>query len=176
MTEYYFDTETTGFDPLKCKIITIQWQRLSWSGEPIGELNILKEWKSSEEAILKEFLPNLRTTKPFDFIPVGKNLLFDFLFLSKRAERYGLNGLDLQFWHDKPFLDIKPILIMINEGNFAREEFKAIPEIKEAHLVYGVYDIITRLETDIMQDLKDTISQKIRRIEKIRSTLTMIVY
>ena len=56
------------------------------------------------------------------------------------------------------------------------EELKAIPEIKEAHLVYGVYDIITRLETDIMQDLKDTISQKIRRIEKIRSTLTMIVY
>jgi len=56
------------------------------------------------------------------------------------------------------------------------EELKALPEIKEAHLVYGVYDIITRLETDIMQDLKDTISQKIRRIEKIRSTLTMIVY
>ena len=56
------------------------------------------------------------------------------------------------------------------------EELKAIPEIKEAHLVYGVYDIITRLETDIMQDLKDTINQKIRRIKKISSTLTMIVY
>ena len=56
------------------------------------------------------------------------------------------------------------------------EELKAIPEIKEAHLIYGVYDIITRLETDIMQDLKDTVNQKIRRIKKVRSTLTMIVY
>jgi DNA-binding Lrp family transcriptional regulator len=56
------------------------------------------------------------------------------------------------------------------------EELKAMPEVKEAHLVYGVYDIITRLETETLQNLKDTISQKIRRIEKIRSTLTMMVY
>lgn len=70
------------------------------------------------------------------------------------------------------------VLINADSGSESEvlEELKAIPEIKEAHLVYGVYDIITRLETDIMQDLKDTISQKIRRIEKIRSTLTMIVY
>jgi DNA-binding Lrp family transcriptional regulator len=52
---------------------------------------------------------------------------------------------------------------------------KAIPEVKEAHMVYGVYDIIARIETETMQDLKDTISWKIRRLDKVRSTLTMIV-
>ena len=51
---------------------------------------------------------------------------------------------------------------------------KAIPEVKEAHMVYGVYDIIARIETETMQDLKDSISWKIRRLNKVRSTLTMI--
>ena len=55
------------------------------------------------------------------------------------------------------------------------KDLKVIPEVKEAHMVYGVYDIIARIETETMQDLKDTISWKIRRLDKVRSTLTMIV-
>ncbi|MEM2893239.1 MAG: Lrp/AsnC ligand binding domain-containing protein [Candidatus Bathyarchaeia archaeon] len=54
-------------------------------------------------------------------------------------------------------------------------ELKEIPEVKEAHMVYGVYDIIARVETETMQELKDVISWKIRRLDKVRSTLTMIV-
>lgn len=50
-----------------------------------------------------------------------------------------------------------------------------VSEVKEAHMVYGVYDIIARIETETMQDLKDIISWKIRRLDKVRSTLTMIV-
>lgn len=55
------------------------------------------------------------------------------------------------------------------------KELKGIPEVKEAHMVYGVYDIIARVETETMQELKDVISWKIRRLDKVRSTLTMIV-
>jgi len=55
------------------------------------------------------------------------------------------------------------------------DALKTIPEVKEAHLVYGVYDIIARLESDTMLNLKDAISRKIRQIEKVRSSLTMIV-
>ena len=52
---------------------------------------------------------------------------------------------------------------------------KDVKEVKEAHMLYGVYDIIARIETDTMQELKDVISWKIRRLDKLRSTLTMIV-
>jgi DNA-binding Lrp family transcriptional regulator len=52
---------------------------------------------------------------------------------------------------------------------------KPISEVKEAHLVYGVYDIIARIETNTMQELKDAISWKIRGLDNVRSTLTMIV-
>ena len=39
---------------------------------------------------------------------------------------------------------------------------KDIPEVKESHMVYGVYDIIARIQTDTMQELKDIITWKIR--------------
>lgn len=52
---------------------------------------------------------------------------------------------------------------------------KEIEEVKEAYMVYGVYDIIARIQTETMQELKDIISWKIRRLDKVRSTLTMIV-
>ena len=52
---------------------------------------------------------------------------------------------------------------------------KDVKEVKEAHMLYGVYDIIARIETDTMQELKDIISWKIRRLDKLKSTLTMIV-
>ncbi len=89
LTEYYFDIETTGFDPLTDKIITIQFQELDrFTGEPIGVLNILKEWESSEKEILTDFLPNL-TKYAWDFIMIGNNLLFEFSFLTYRAKKHG---------------------------------------------------------------------------------------
>ena len=46
--------------------------------------------------------------------------------------------------------------------------------VKEAHMVYGAYDIIARIEADTLADLKDSISWKVRRLDGVRSTLTMI--
>jgi hypothetical protein len=118
LAEYYFDTETTGYDFQKDKIITIQWQRVSgFTGDPIGDLQILKEWESSEEEILNKFLPNLKC-KPFDFILAGKNLLFDFTMLNRRLKHHNLSEFDLRCAYERVSLDIKPILVMINKGNF----------------------------------------------------------
>jgi DNA-binding Lrp family transcriptional regulator len=49
-----------------------------------------------------------------------------------------------------------------------------IPEIKEAYTVHGLYDIIACVETDSMLELNDAVNSKIRSLEKIRSTLTMV--
>ncbi len=69
--------------------------------------------------------------------------------------------------------------VLINVEIGAEEEvlgdLRPIPEVKEAHLVYGVYDIIAIVETPTMQELKDAISLKIRRLDKVHSTLTMII-
>ena len=51
---------------------------------------------------------------------------------------------------------------------------KLIDEVKETHLIYGVYDIIARIEADTMEDLRKVIGWKVRRLTKVRSTITMI--
>jgi hypothetical protein len=127
LPEYYFDTETTGVDFDKDEIITIQYQRLDgYTGKPLGNLNILKSWESSEEDILKQFLPNL-TCRPFDFIFVGKNLLFDFNMLNERLKHYNLGQIDLRSLSARVHLDIKPILVLMNGGNFKGYD-KVIPK------------------------------------------------
>jgi len=55
------------------------------------------------------------------------------------------------------------------------KRLREVPEVKEAYFVYGVYDIVAKVETDSMNRLKEVISLKVRRLDKIRSTLTTIV-
>ncbi|MEM3436987.1 MAG: Lrp/AsnC ligand binding domain-containing protein [Nitrososphaerales archaeon] len=55
------------------------------------------------------------------------------------------------------------------------KELKKIENVKEVYVVYGVYDIIAKIEADTMEKLKETVTWKIRRLDKVRSTLTMIV-
>jgi len=52
---------------------------------------------------------------------------------------------------------------------------KKMSNVKEAYAVYGVYDIVAKVEAETMDKLKEVVTWKIRRLDKVRSTLTMIV-
>ena len=52
-------------------------------------------------------------------------------------------------------------------------EFMKIPEVKEVRGTYGVYDIFAKLQGDTREALENIITHKIRRIPKIRSTVTL---
>ncbi|MCD6469815.1 Lrp/AsnC ligand binding domain-containing protein [Candidatus Bathyarchaeota archaeon] len=54
-------------------------------------------------------------------------------------------------------------------------ELKKIEGVEEAYSVYGVYDIVAKVRADSMDKLKDIVTWRIRRLNKVRSTLTMIV-
>lgn len=54
-------------------------------------------------------------------------------------------------------------------------ELRKIVNVKESYVVYGVYDIVAKVEADSMDKLKEIVTWKIRRLDKVRSTLTMIV-
>ncbi|OYT62722.1 MAG: AsnC family transcriptional regulator [Thermofilum sp. ex4484_15] len=54
------------------------------------------------------------------------------------------------------------------------EELKKIDEVSEAYIVYGVYDIVAKIEVRDVDELKNIVSNKIRAIDYVRSTLTMI--
>jgi DNA-binding Lrp family transcriptional regulator len=55
------------------------------------------------------------------------------------------------------------------------KELKAVSNVKEAYMVYGVYDIVAKVAADSMDKLKEIITWKVRRLNKVKSTLTMIV-
>lgn len=55
------------------------------------------------------------------------------------------------------------------------ETLKKVEGVNEAFAVYGVYDIIARVKADTMDKLKEIVTWRIRRLDKVRSTLTMIV-
>jgi len=55
------------------------------------------------------------------------------------------------------------------------EDLKKLEEVKEVYGVYGVYDLVVRVEAETVEELKLAISDNIRTIEDIRTTLTMIV-
>ncbi|MGD0550552.1 MAG: Lrp/AsnC ligand binding domain-containing protein [Candidatus Bathyarchaeia archaeon] len=55
------------------------------------------------------------------------------------------------------------------------KQLKSLPNVKESYVVYGVYDIVAKVSADTMDKLKEIVTWKIRRLDKVRSTLTMIV-
>jgi DNA-binding Lrp family transcriptional regulator len=72
----------------------------------------------------------------------------------------------------------KAFIFMNAEAGSENEILKSLrqlPEVKECYLVYGVYDIVAKIETESMDGLNDLITRKVRSLDKIRSTLTTIV-
>jgi len=54
------------------------------------------------------------------------------------------------------------------------DELEHIDYVKEVQGVFGAYDILTKLESDNIEKLRDTITWKIRKLNRVRSTLTLM--
>ena len=54
------------------------------------------------------------------------------------------------------------------------DEIKQLEDVKEVHWVFGAYDILAKVESDDPNTLKETITWKIRKIGRVRSTLTLM--
>ena len=53
-------------------------------------------------------------------------------------------------------------------------ELKSIDGVSEVHGTFGAYDILVKVESSVVEVLRETITWKIRKIPKIRSTLTLM--
>ncbi len=53
-------------------------------------------------------------------------------------------------------------------------QLKTIDGVKEVHGTFGAYDILAKVESDDVDKLRDTITWKIRKLGRIRSTLTLM--
>ncbi|KAG2476960.1 MAG: AsnC family transcriptional regulator [Nitrosopumilales archaeon] len=55
------------------------------------------------------------------------------------------------------------------------DELKTFDAVKEAIGTFGVYDILVKLEADSDHKLNDTITKKIRKMNKVGTTTTLMV-
>ena len=69
--------------------------------------------------------------------------------------------------------------VLLNCELGAEEEIigklKELETVKEVHGTFGAYDITVKLEAETAEVLRETITQNLRKMAKIRSTLTLSV-
>jgi len=69
--------------------------------------------------------------------------------------------------------------VLVNCELGAEEEviggLKQIEQVKEVHGTFGAYDIIAKIQAESADKLREAITWKIRKMDKIRSTLTLTV-
>ena len=87
------------------------------------------------------------------------------------------NAKDATRWDEASVMPMAFVLINAEIGSedAVVKELKAVSNVKEAYMVYGVYDIVAKVAADSMDKLKEIITWKVRRLNKVKSTLTMIV-
>ncbi|CAI9831610.1 MAG: Lrp/AsnC ligand binding domain-containing protein [Nitrosopumilus sp.] len=54
------------------------------------------------------------------------------------------------------------------------DRLRGLEGVVEVHGTFGAYDILAKIESPRVEALRETITWKIRKIEKIRSTLTLM--
>ncbi|MGI0026235.1 MAG: Lrp/AsnC ligand binding domain-containing protein [Nitrosopumilaceae archaeon] len=52
-------------------------------------------------------------------------------------------------------------------------QLKTIENVKHVYVLYGAYDLVVKIEAPNSEILKKTISNNIRQLKNVRSTLTM---
>ncbi len=53
------------------------------------------------------------------------------------------------------------------------EKVLKIDRVKDARVVYGDYDIVVEAETETEAQMDNLITKKIRKLDKVRSTITL---
>ena len=69
-------------------------------------------------------------------------------------------------------------LLINSEFLFTEEvmnKLKEIPEIVDIYRVQGLYDIIAKVKLNTEEELKELVSERIRKVDKVTGTVTVII-
>ncbi len=56
------------------------------------------------------------------------------------------------------------------------EALEHVPGITDVQALYGIYDVIAEVEADSMDKVKEIVFNNIRRLESVKTTITLITY
>ena len=55
------------------------------------------------------------------------------------------------------------------------KEVKVVDDVQEAHVTYGVFDLVLKVNADSSEGLKQLVTHRIRTIDNVRSTMTLML-
>ena len=143
LTLYYFDQETTGDDPQQDRIVSVQVHRLDENLEPVGTFQIMAEWEWGEKQILQMIVEKGILQPDWDFVPVGNRVRFDLTFLIERATKWNVIQWDMAtlkyYWFTNPILDLQPILVLMNRGEFSGSSLHAFADKEPGARIPALY-------------------------------------
>ena len=61
----------------------------------------------------------------------------------------------------------------IGKETEVEEKIRALPGVREAHLLFGVYDISVKIECNSIEELTHIVIDQIRRIPGVKETKTL---
>jgi DNA-binding Lrp family transcriptional regulator len=69
------------------------------------------------------------------------------------------------------------VLFSVSSGSEdqVRKDVQKIEGVEEVYVSYGVYDLVVKINTASMEQLKDLVTHHLRRVDNVRSTLTLIL-
>ena len=56
------------------------------------------------------------------------------------------------------------------------EALEGVGEIVQIYSLYGIYDLIIEMEAETMDKVKEVVFNKIRRLDNVKSTITLLTY
>jgi DNA-binding Lrp family transcriptional regulator len=69
------------------------------------------------------------------------------------------------------------VLFSVSSGSEdqVRKDVQKIEGVEEVYVSYGVYDLVVKINSASMEQLKDLVTHHLRRVDNVRSTLTLIL-
>jgi DNA-binding Lrp family transcriptional regulator len=55
------------------------------------------------------------------------------------------------------------------------QNIKSVEGVEEVEMVYGDYDVCFKVRAETFDDLRKTINERIRRMDRVRNTLTSVI-
>lgn len=111
----------------------------------------------------------------WNFIPVGYNLNFEWEFLICKFERYLGKKLTSKDLHYRiPHLDLKPIVVLLNDGNFVGTKLDNFTDkSQDGKAIKGYYE---NKQFDKIEDyIKNEADSFLKFLQKIKSNIHKLV-
>ncbi len=63
----------------------------------------------------------------------------------------------------------------LGSEEYVVEELNNIPEVTNAYITFGAYDIVAIINAETQEDFEETVSIKVRKLSRVLSTMTLNV-